>query len=899
LQPNSHILEIPITEDYAPNAFVTVTAVKPITPNDPENPYAEIRLGFAELVVPPTLFDLNVQLTPQEPVLGPRDTAVFDILTTDANGNPIAADLSLALVDLAVLTLKPDNAPPIGEFFYARQPYRSQTGGGLFISGEGLEVEIPAQGGGLGGGGGDGTAEDAVGIRGDDEDVRRDFPDTAFWEANIVTDADGRASIEIPLPDTLTTWRLSSKANTPDETLVGQNSVDIVTTLPLLIRPVTPRFLTVGDVLQIGAVINNNTAEVIEAAVSLEATGVTLNSPAEQTVDVPANGQTLVRWETAVNDAEFVNGQAFADFTFRASGGEFSDATKPSFGVGDDNLIPILRYNGQDVVGTSGELDSTGSRVEAILLPAGVDMDQGNVDVVLSPSLAAALLDGIRLNNNLSYFATCPAAVADRLLPNVAVATLINRLDVPEVETAHGAEVDSIITTSISQLQSMVNSDGGWGWCSAETSNSWLTAYALLGLGKARQIGYTVDEGVLEKAGNYLVTQLREPANFRNPSEANRQAFFLYVLAELGVSVSAELDALFTGARGLLDPYAKALMITAYHITQGSQENVATLLSDLNSSAIVSATGAHWEDAVQDYNNLSSDARGTAMVVQALALVDPENPLAASAVRWLMAARTASQWATPHESGWSIFALTEWLAASGELEANYDYGLQVNLQPTADGSFTRENIADSEIVNVPIPDLFSDDPNYFEFRRGEGAGTLYYTMHLNALIEASQLAPINRGFHVERAYFDAACDPDTETCEPITEIEAGRPIRVVVTIQTENDRLYTIIEDPIPAGAEAVDPSLETSASAGEDDGPIPVDYEWGYWGWWLFDRVEYHDDKVVFLANQLPAGTYQYSYTLNPIIPGEYQVMPTFARESYFPEVNGRAPGLLFTITE
>ncbi len=176
-----------------------------------------------------------MNLTPQEELFAPGDTAVYDVLVTDHDGNPVASDFSLALVDLAVLTLKDDNAPPILEAFYSPQPYRSQVGSGLFMSGEGLEPEIPLQGGGLGGGGGDGMAESAVAkLEGEEEDgARSDFPDTAYWEASVQTGADGKSTVEIPLPDSLTTWRLSSKAVTND-TKVGQNEVDVVVSLPLV-----------------------------------------------------------------------------------------------------------------------------------------------------------------------------------------------------------------------------------------------------------------------------------------------------------------------------------------------------------------------------------------------------------------------------------------------------------------------------------------------------------------------------------------------------------------------------------------------------------------------------------------------------------------------------------------
>ena len=45
--------------------------------------------------------------------------------------------------------------------------------------------------------------------------------------------------------------------------------------LPLIIRPVTPRFFTVGDTLSLGANLNNNTDAAIEATVSLEAVSYT------------------------------------------------------------------------------------------------------------------------------------------------------------------------------------------------------------------------------------------------------------------------------------------------------------------------------------------------------------------------------------------------------------------------------------------------------------------------------------------------------------------------------------------------------------------------------------------------------------------------------------------------
>src|SRR5690606_39133540 len=204
LQSNSEVVEIPVTDAFAPNVFVTIVAVQ----GAGEEQIADIRMGLVELIVPPDQFALDVTLTPQADVFGPGDTASYEIRVTDAMGQPVEASVSLALVDLAVLTLQEDNAPHILDAFYERQPYRSVIGAGLFVSGEGLPIDVPEEvlGRGGGGGGGPELGLDAGALVEDQEeglDVRRNFPDTAFWRASVTTDAGGAATVEIPLPDTL------------------------------------------------------------------------------------------------------------------------------------------------------------------------------------------------------------------------------------------------------------------------------------------------------------------------------------------------------------------------------------------------------------------------------------------------------------------------------------------------------------------------------------------------------------------------------------------------------------------------------------------------------------------------------------------------------------------------
>jgi uncharacterized protein YfaS (alpha-2-macroglobulin family) len=107
-----------------------------------------------------------------------------------------------------------------------------------------------------------------------------------------------------------------------------------------------------------------------------------------------------------------------------------------------------------------------------------------------------------------------------------------------------------------------------------------------------------------------------------------------------------------------------------------------------------------------------------------------------------------------------------------------------------------------------------------------------------------------------------------------------------------------MIQDPFPAGADAVNPNLNTSSVVGTQptlsrDRPLSRG-----WGWWWFSNIEMRDEKVVLYATYLPRGTYQFNYVIYPGLAGEYNVIPTTGQEFYFPEVYGRTEGSLFTIT-
>lgn len=885
------VLELPLTTDYAPNVFISVAAVKGVDGSD--LPHADMRLGIVELVVAPEPFALQVAVTADPAQAEPRTDVTYTIQVTDITGRPVQADLTLALVDLAVLSLNADNVPPILEAYYQRQPLRSQMAAGLFLSGEGLSIEEPVEFlGGGGGGGNGGLAESSFALlTEEDSSVRQDFRDTAYWAAAIRTDANGQATTTVTLPDNLTTWRLSVKAITAGEASpqVGQTTHDILSNLPLLIRPITPRFFTVGDMVQLGAVVNNNLAESVEGVVSLEAAGVELLAPPDSAVAIPAHSSQLVRWPVRVLDVTAV------DLTFRVTAGDRQDATKPTLSRDPDGLLPVYRYSAHDIVGTAGVLDAAGQQVEAILLPPTLDDRLGGLSLSLTPSLGAALLESLAVLEQEPYLLECAHTVADRLLPNAAVAQALAELALERDDLQ--AQLDSAMPDQIATLAGLQQGDGGWSWCAGAQSHPFISGYTLLALLEAEQAGYSVPAATLTRAENYLKRHLPPADALRNADAANQQAFYLYLLSVLGNDIQANADDLLALWSAQLTAESQAFLIMAY-ANNGNDAAQASLWSDLGGTVVLSASGANWELAAVDYASLGSNVRTTAVVLQALAETNSTNPLAPNTVRWLVGARQASRWPTAQETAWSILALTRWMVVTQELEADYSYSVMVNGEVLGSAAFTPERILASDAYAVPMAGLEAAEVNFLMFERSAGPGRLYYTAHLNAFVSADSVAPVSRGVTVQRVYYDAACDPEQEVCEPVTEIAAGQQVRVELTLIAPHDLFYVLLEDPLPSGAEGIDPNLETSGDSFQG-GLTRDDYSYGYWGWWYFNTIAFHDEKAVFMSEFLPAGTYQYTYYLQTIIPGTYQVMPAVARQEFFPERFGRSAGLVLTITE
>ena len=133
--------------------------------------------------------------------------------------------------------------------------------------------------------------------------LRTNFAPIAVWQGALRTDAEGKFSTQVKLPDTLTTWQIFAVAIDKSGKRFGYQEESITANLPVMLTAGTPFFMSVGDSLQLPLTITNNTDKAGTWKVELE--GADTQSIALQagstgtlffTITPTQEGTTTLRW---------------------------------------------------------------------------------------------------------------------------------------------------------------------------------------------------------------------------------------------------------------------------------------------------------------------------------------------------------------------------------------------------------------------------------------------------------------------------------------------------------------------------------------------------------------------------------------------------------------------------
>jgi alpha-2-macroglobulin len=275
--------------------------------------------------------------------------------------------------------------------------------------------------------------------------------------------------------------------------------------------------------------------------------------------------------------------------------------------------------------------------------------------------------------------------------------------------------------------------------------------------------------------------------------------------------------------------------------------------------------------------------------VRALARRYPDHPTLERAVRWLMANRHAGYWVSTKQTAMTLYALLDYVRARNERPATFSVEVLVNGQPAGRHTFTPASWSRPDPVVFTVPAVEGDN----EVRVvKQGEGTVYWAAAARYYDNAASIeATGTRTLAISRQYFALAPvkgkggtivyreSPFAGTLDP------GDLLLVRLTVAGARDWRYLVIEDPIPAGTEAVVNRDDYRLERGED----------GWHGW----HREYRDNRVVLFQDAFSEGRYDYTYLLRAVTPGEFQAMPARILPMYVPGVFASSGAAKATVTD
>lgn len=908
LSSGSTTLKFPVTERWAPNAFVSVLvargrSARPGPLDDPGRP--TIRVGYAELRVVPEVKRLTVTVEPALKEYRPGDTARVNLKVVDRSGRGQRSEVTLWAVDEGVLALTGYRTPDPIDLLYAPRGLGLRLASNLTT----VAPQVPEGEKGArtpGGGGG----------QGESDILRSRFKTTAFFLGSILTDSSGVGRAQAKLPDNLTTFRLMAVAVTAGDRY-GKGQSPMLVTRPLLARPALPRFLREGDRFAAGVVVNQRAGGTPTVTVTADATGTQLTGEASRSAGLEAGRGREIRFDFRQPGIGPHGTSDSAAFRFRVTGAGDVDAVQHRLAV-----KPSFRPRAWTVSGVLVDTATVDFR-----LPEGLDPERSRLQVTLGSS-PLTVIKGLTYELRV-YPYHCSEQVASAATPIVALYRAQQSLKGVTLLKGNPRQEIEIAVSTLSRRQ---RSDGGIGyWDTSDWTTPWLSAYAGLLLLEARTAGIEVSDSVLERLAVFLRRSIDDPAPIRAPvrhwyeqaqSQLSDQVAAADYLSRLGKPhVAAENDLLRNAAQLTWEDRARLAEVL---VRRKAIKAAHGLMEPAWAATKLEGRRASVPDGTRNYRHyFYSRLRPVGRMLTATLAVDSSHALLGPLVETLVQQGRAGvlEWWNTQDYAAVVSALAAFdqrtRAGSARPFTVSGGGRRLFASPGVPAGAASTTIGDSALALTGLlPNDGSNPPSVKLALAASGTGApIYYYLTVHEVPKSRPVNPEDRGIRVERWY------EKYDRTDPVVSVSEGELVRVRLRLTVPDDRQFLILDDALPAGLEAVDLSLRTASltpgpgvgqetrylspsdAEGEEQESGEPDHYWYYgrWdsGWWSpFDHKEIRDDRVIYSATVLWKGVYNLTYVARATTPGTFVRPPAHAEEMYNPAVFGRSDGGVFTVT-
>jgi uncharacterized protein YfaS (alpha-2-macroglobulin family) len=265
-----------------------------------------------------------------------------------------------------------------------------------------------------------------------------------------------------------------------------------------------------------------------------------------------------------------------------------------------------------------------------------------------------------------------------------------------------------------------------------------------------------------------------------------------------------------------------------------------------------------------------SDTRSLAIVVLAVCTVDQNHKALPSLVGELLKKRQQWCWGNTQENSFALLALNAALKSGSSSNAR----LYINDQIKAENMLQGGDLPWK--ITIPAKDL-----GLLKIER-VGSGGLYYHLRMLCRVDQTLQGGQENGFTLIKSY------QSFNEEEPSDRFKTKDLIKVTMRLFVPERRHHVIIDDPLPAGFEAVHKKFVTNEKSVANfyrDESSP------------FSHVEMWDDRVLIFAEGLEAGEYEYSFVVRATSAGTFMVPGAKVEAMYLPHFMARTEFQKITI--
>lgn len=691
---------------------------------------------------------------------------------------------------------------------------------------------------------------------------RENFAETAFFYPQLRTDAHGEVDIEFTLPESLTEWKFMGLAHTQDM-FYGNITEKVVARKEFMVQPNLPRFVRVGDQVNIVSSLMNLSDKEVKGVVRMElfvpeTEKVVLAE--ERPFKVNANGTEKVSFSFDVTDKYEGLGVRFV-----ADGGMFSD--------GEQRYLPVLSNKQQLTESVLLNVNGAGEYVFSL-----ESLFNGHSKTVSRPKMtveftgnplwyavqALKVVENPETDNALSwavaYYANSLMDYLSRTQPAMA--------DSLKVEGVKGKMVEAIW-----KLKDLQLADGSWSWYKGMSGSLYMTTAITQLMARLNQMtGGELDAEFIkmnQQAWGYLNNRLAEEVkwmkeaekkggNHLGPSEMALQCLYTDAL-EKNQRMTADVRKYLVGKlekmSGQLTIYGKAL--SAIVLNEAGKEAKAKkfLESLMQYSVMTEEMGRYFDTPKAEYSWFSYRIPTQVAAIEAVKYIANEEKTQEEMKRWLLKQKQAQAWDTPIATADAVYALLmtgeDGLQQTGA--AALKVGKQVIRTPDDALGYVRQEVT-GNVLNIRKVTV-----------EKESAGIAWGAVYAEFLEDMDQVTAQGHALEISRTLYREG--------KPLpvgTTLKVGDKLTVRLTLKADRDMDFVQVKDNRAAFME-------------------PVDALSGYcWNRTLASYRENKDASTSFFIERLRKGTHELEYEVYVTSSGKYtQGIPT-VQSVYAPEFVG-----------